>query len=86
MVKKKQDAKPLVFGLTSLFDQLGLPSSASDVDRFVSHHKLLPDVRLHEASFWTEPQRELLRQALACDSDWSYAADQLAVLLSPSPK
>ena len=68
--------------LTNLFLQLGLPSGAPDIDAFVARHRLAAGVSLCQASFWSPAQAQFLAQAIREDSDWSEAADQLAVLLS----
>ncbi len=72
----------LPHNLTNLFLQLGLPSSAPDIDAFVAHHRLTAGVSLCKAPFWSPAQAQFLTQAIREDSDWSEAVDQLAVLLS----
>ncbi|MDE2418277.1 MAG: DUF2789 domain-containing protein [Burkholderiales bacterium] len=68
--------------LANLFKQLGLPSEPSAIDAFVSRHKLDPGVSLCKAPFWSASQAQFLTQAIANDSDWAEAADDLAVRLS----
>jgi hypothetical protein len=68
--------------LANLFKQLGLASEPSDIDAFVAGHKLGPGVSLCKAPFWNSSQAQLLAQAIANDSDWAEAADDLAVRLS----
>jgi len=72
----------LPHNLTNLFLQLGLPSSALDIDAFVARHRLTEGVSLCQAPFWNPAQAQFLTQAIREDSDWSEAVDQLAVLLS----
>ncbi len=69
-------------GINNLFEQLGLASSDKDIDLFISTHKpLLPQQRLDQASYWSPTQAAFLREALAGDSDWSEAVDELNVRL-----
>ncbi|HUD31536.1 MAG TPA: DUF2789 family protein, partial [Variovorax sp.] len=43
--------------LQTLFDQLGLPSEAADIDRFVAENRPVPqEVALPDAPFWTPAQ------------------------------
>jgi len=45
--------------LSTLFDQLGLESSADEIDAFIQRHNPLPeDILLHQANFWTKSQAE----------------------------
>ncbi|MBI5921758.1 MAG: DUF2789 family protein [Betaproteobacteria bacterium] len=70
--------------MTLLIEQLGLECSPAAIQAFIAAHPLRPDVfhgRIHEASFWTASQSELLCQALADDSDWSGLVDRLDVAL-----
>ena len=68
--------------LSRLFLQLGLPGGRGEIDIFVAKHRLRVGSALPEAPFWTPVQASFLAQALADDSDWSAAADELAVRLS----
>ncbi len=68
--------------LTALFDQLGLPSAKTEIDRFVTGHRLAVGQALPDAPFWNAAQSAFLRDALREDSDWTEEADELAVLLS----
>ncbi len=69
-------------GINTLFEQLGLPSSDNDIDHFIATHKPLPSQqRLDQASYWSPTQAAFLREALAADSDWSEAVDELNVRL-----
>ncbi|HEY8939517.1 MAG TPA: DUF2789 domain-containing protein [Cellvibrio sp.] len=68
--------------LPDLFNQLGLPNSDLAIARFVKEHQPLPqDVPLPEADFWTEAQRQFLREGWHQDSDWCVAIDKLDALL-----
>ncbi|MDD5336646.1 MAG: DUF2789 family protein [Rhodoferax sp.] len=68
--------------LSRLLLQLGLPGGRGDIDTFVAKHRLRAGSAMPEASFWTPVQAKFLAQALADDSDWSAAVDELAVRLS----
>lgn len=68
--------------LHALFRQLGLSDTPAAIDDFVASHRLEPRLRLGEAPFWKPAQAAFLREALANDSDWAEAADELAALLS----
>ena len=68
--------------LTELFDQLGLPSDSASIDAFVVDKcPLNYEIALPDAPFWTEPQKQFLREALAQDADWAEAVDHLDALL-----
>ena len=68
--------------LTTLFDQLGLPSWEEAIDRFIEEHTpIAAEVSLADAGFWTSAQRAFLQEALVADSDWTGVVDQLDTLL-----
>ncbi|UVE18673.1 DUF2789 domain-containing protein [Pseudomonas sp. LS44] len=69
--------------LTTLFEQLGLPSDRTSIDNFIASYRLEPGVRLPDAPFWTESQASFLRNSLRDDADWAVEVDELAVRLSP---
>lgn len=68
--------------LGALFRQLGLGDTPGAIDDFLASHRLPAGTRLGEAAFWKPAQSAFLREALANDSDWAEAADELAALLS----
>lgn len=68
--------------LSNLFLQLGLPGEPQAVETFLADHRLNAGTALVEAPFWSRTQAEFLREALADDSDWAEAADELSMLLS----
>ncbi|MCL6704472.1 MULTISPECIES: DUF2789 domain-containing protein [Pseudomonas] len=71
-----------VHTLPALFKQLGLPDDAVSIDQFIaSHSPLKPDLHLADAFFWSEGQRQLLRDEILEDADWAVVVDQLDVLL-----
>ena len=68
--------------LNNLFAQLGLPSADEDIDAFIQTHRSIPEnIPLEEAEFWSSSQSQFLQEALADDSDWAEAIDQLDVRL-----
>ncbi|WP_122565143.1 DUF2789 domain-containing protein [Pseudomonas viridiflava] len=68
--------------LPALFKQLGLPDDALSIDQFIaSHSPLKPDLRLADAFFWNEGQRQMLREEILEDADWAEVIDQLDVLM-----
>jgi hypothetical protein len=70
-----------VKNLNQLFCQLGYLGSSSQIDHFVAHHQLKAGETLAKASFWTRGQAAFLVESFDLDSDWSGAADDLAVRL-----
>lgn len=73
--------EPNIHSLSSLFDQLGLESSLEAMEQFISEHTFQDGQAIYEAPFWSQSQKNFLKQALECDADWSELVDQLAVLL-----
>lgn len=68
--------------LKDLFDQLGLPSSGPEIERFIETHRPLPDeTRLADAPFWTPAQAQFLNEEFHDDADWVPLIDQLNALL-----
>lgn len=66
------------FDMGHLFDQLGQPSDADAIARFIaSHSPLAENVRLHEADFWSPTQAAFLREALLDDAEWAEVVDAL---------
>ena len=71
-----------IFNLNDLFKQLGLPNTDQDIAEFISRQEpLTPDIKLEEASFWNKSQALFLFEAIAEDANWSYAVEELDVLL-----
>ena len=71
--------------LSTLFDQLGLPSDAVAIRNFIHRHRPLdPKIPLQQAAWWTPAQAEFLRQAIEEDSDWFEQVDELDALLRPA--
>lgn len=68
--------------LSTLFEQLGLPSSDADIARFVAEHRPLdPALDVAQAPFWNVSQAAFLSEALEADAAWAEAVDELSSLL-----
>lgn len=67
--------------MATLFAQLGLDNSPSDIKDFIASHKLPAELSLSEASFWTEAQANFLKENWRQDADWCVVIDQLNVQL-----
>lgn len=67
--------------LKTLFDQLGLPSDGEAIDDFIMAHPLDPEIKLVEADFWSDQQKDLLRESLLADGEEAVLVDQLNVRL-----
>ena len=68
--------------LSTLFEQLGMPSDASAIENFIAQHRPLPDdVGISEAPFWNANQAEFIRRAWEEDADWADTIDELNVRL-----
>ncbi|MDM1758249.1 MULTISPECIES: DUF2789 family protein [Acinetobacter] len=68
--------------LKLLFDQLGLDSDQASIDQFVATHQLPQGAMLHEASFWSDSQREFIASHWRKDDDWALVIDELNELLA----
>lgn len=67
--------------MTNLFHQLGLDASEKGIAEFISSHQLPADVRLVDAPFWSEAQRQLLDEMLKANARWAPVVDQLNEVL-----
>lgn len=79
---------PVAPSMTLLFEQLGLDRSPEAIQAFIATHRFRAggfDGPIQEAPFWTQSQAELLRQALADDSEWSGLVDRLDSGLRQKP-
>ncbi|TGN38032.1 DUF2789 domain-containing protein [Marinobacter confluentis] len=64
--------------LTTLFEQLGLPSEDAAIEDFISRHSPLPsEIALQDAPFWSDSQSNFLEEGLEEDSDWAEIIDEL---------
>ncbi|NBQ68831.1 MAG: DUF2789 domain-containing protein [Nitrosomonadaceae bacterium] len=67
---------------TELFLQLGLPSDANGIKRFLdTHSPLESSIRLEDAPFWTNAQSTMLKEEILNDADWAEVVDQLNTAL-----
>ena len=48
--------------MTNLFLQLGLPAGKDEIAAFLREHQLPEGVRVSEAPFWNDGQRQFLRE------------------------
>ncbi|WP_396622458.1 DUF2789 domain-containing protein [Marinobacter sp. W-8] len=68
--------------LSTLFEQLGLPSGQAEIENFIARHSPLPsEVAIRDAPFWSESQSHFLEEGLEEDSDWAEVIDELDALL-----
>ena len=67
--------------MTNLFLQLGLPAGKAEIAAFIRDHQLAEDVRVSEAPFWNDGQRQFLREQLVVDADWAIIVDELSEAL-----
>ncbi|GLH38995.1 MULTISPECIES: DUF2789 family protein [Pseudomonas fluorescens group] len=72
---------PTELNLTTLFEQLGLPSDEASINDFVEAHPLDPDIKLIDADFWTPQQAQLLKEWLRADGEEAVIVDELNVRL-----
>lgn len=63
--------------MTNLFLQLGLPEGKEAIAAFIRDHQLPEDVRVSEAPFWNDGQRQFLREEWGEDADWAIVVDEL---------
>ncbi|WP_085591784.1 MULTISPECIES: DUF2789 domain-containing protein [unclassified Pseudomonas] len=73
--------------LSEIFKQLGLSDDPVDIDRFITTHSPLDDdIKLVDAPFWNDSQRDFLKEKYIADDDWIPMIDQLNEALHPSKK
>ena len=68
-------------GLPELFEQLGLPASDEEIERFFATHSLPQEIRLVDAPFWTPAQAALLKEQFLQDAEWAPVVDELTARL-----
>ena len=74
--------EPSVHSLRNLFEQLGLPGGAAEIERFVATHRpLAAATALADAPFWSVAQAQFLREEIEDDADWAEVVDQLNLML-----
>ena len=68
--------------MQDLFAQLGLANDQASIDKFVSDNGgLARKTHIENAAFWSKPQAEFIKNALAEDAEWAELIDQLNTLL-----
>ncbi|MDY6449222.1 DUF2789 family protein [Acinetobacter faecalis] len=67
--------------LETLFQTLGLASDEKDMDLFVDHHQLDAGVKLENAPFWNDEQRQILANYKSTNEEWVIIIDLLDELL-----
>lgn len=68
--------------LSSLFKQLGLADDPVGIEQFITTHSpLKSDLPLADALFWTDSQRQFLREEILEDADWAEVVDELNLKL-----
>ncbi|TDK23090.1 DUF2789 domain-containing protein [Luteimonas aestuarii] len=63
--------------MTNLFLQLGLDAGEADIATFIRSHQLPADVKLTEAPYWSDAQRQFVSEQLRVDAAWAMVVDQL---------
>lgn len=68
--------------LSALFEQLGMDASPAAIQTFVRMHRpLAAELKLAEASFWSDSQAAFLREKVKEDADWAVVVDTLDAML-----
>ncbi|SFD96721.1 DUF2789 domain-containing protein [Paracidovorax konjaci] len=62
--------------MTNLFLQLGLDESPEAIAEFIRTHQLANEVRVADAPFWSDAQRQFLAEQLKADAPWAMVVDQ----------
>lgn len=71
-----------VHAFKDLFEQLGLPSDAEAIKRFIEANRpLAPELKLVDAPFWNAGQASFISEELLRDADWAEIVDQLDAAL-----
>ena len=61
----------------NLFLQLGLDADDAAIAQFIKTNQLPADMKLTEAPYWNEAQRQFLGEQLKEDAEWAIVVDQL---------
>lgn len=72
--------------MTNLFLQLGLDATEEGIVSFISENKLAADTSILTADIWDESQKQLLKELLCSDGEWSLVVDQLSEALRHSTR
>lgn len=68
------DAEPR---MTNLFLQLGLDESEKGIADFIHTHQLPAEVKIGEAPFWSDAQRQFVCEQIKSDGAWALIVDEL---------
>lgn len=68
------DAEPR---MTNLFLQLGLDAGEQEIADFIKKHQLPADVKIGDAPFWNDAQRQFITEQLKADAAWAIIVDEL---------
>lgn len=63
--------------MTNLFLQLGLDECEEAIAAFIVGNQLPSDVKVTQASIWSESQRQFLSESLKSDAAWAIVVDEL---------
>ncbi|MDP2128886.1 MAG: DUF2789 domain-containing protein [Pseudohongiella sp.] len=63
--------------MTELFMQMGLESDEKSIENFIQSHQLPADVKLADAPYWTDSQRQFIIEQFKADAAWIIIVDQL---------
>lgn len=63
--------------MSNLFLQLGLDAGDQPIADFIRAHQLPADVRIVDAPYWSEAQRQFIAEQLKADAGWTLVVDQL---------
>lgn len=63
--------------MTHLFEQLGLEATEQAIQQFIQDHQLDEPTNIYQASFWSDAQRQFLKEKLQSDGEWALVVDQL---------
>lgn len=64
--------------MSTLFEQLGLPSDNQSIESFIAHHQMRDATQaLQDLECWTPSQARFIAESLAEDSDWAEVVDEL---------
>jgi hypothetical protein len=60
---------------------LGLEASEEAIAAFIRDHQLSNEIRLIEAPYWNDGQRQFLTEQLRSDAEWAIVVDELSEAL-----
>ncbi|MFP3515170.1 DUF2789 family protein [Pseudomonas sp. SIMBA_077] len=63
--------------LQALFEQLGLASDDTSIEKFIANNQVPEDVKLADATFWKPAQSQLLKEKINADDNWAIVIDEL---------